>query len=105
MQSPPLIWSQMVYLKTKNPYLGKFWRVLQWKMLIHFMAIWYILFPFGMFYGSCYVLWHLVVFSRFGKLHQEKSGNPKFGVDCLTYFYVIQQSRLIELQQMTASVT
>jgi hypothetical protein len=27
------IYCQMVYFQTKNPNLGKFWRVLQWKML------------------------------------------------------------------------
>jgi hypothetical protein len=35
-----------------------------------FVEIWYILYPFGMVYG------HLVIFSRLGKLHQRKSGNP-----------------------------
>jgi hypothetical protein len=34
------------------------------------MAIWYILWPFGIFFG------HLVYFSRFGKSQQGKSGNP-----------------------------
>jgi hypothetical protein len=33
---------QMVYFQTKNPNLGIFWRVLQWKML-------YILWSFGIF--------------------------------------------------------
>jgi hypothetical protein len=33
------------------------------------MAIWYILMPFGIFYG------YLVYFSPFGMLSQEKSGN------------------------------
>jgi hypothetical protein len=33
---------------------------------------WYILWPFGLFYG------HLVHFSRFGLLQQEKSGNPDY---------------------------
>jgi hypothetical protein len=53
--------------KPKNPNLGKFWRVLQWKMLVYFnghlvyfRAIWYILWTFG-------------IFSRFV---QRKSGNP-----------------------------
>jgi hypothetical protein len=40
----------MVYFQTKNPILGKFWRVLKWKMLVCFIAIWYILRPFGKFY-------------------------------------------------------
>jgi hypothetical protein len=34
---------QMVYFQTKNPDLGKFWRALQWKMLVYFMDIWHIL--------------------------------------------------------------
>jgi hypothetical protein len=49
----------MGYFKTKNPYLGKFCR-----------AVWSILRPFGIFYG------HLVYFTRFGILCQEKSGSP-----------------------------
>jgi hypothetical protein len=39
---------QMVYFQAKN--LGKFWRVLQEKMLAYFMSIWYILPPFAIFY-------------------------------------------------------
>jgi hypothetical protein len=31
---------QKVYFQTKNPALGNFWWVLQWKMLVYFMAIW-----------------------------------------------------------------
>jgi hypothetical protein len=31
---------QMVYFQTKNPNLGKFWRALDWKMLVDFMALW-----------------------------------------------------------------
>jgi hypothetical protein len=40
----------MVCFQTKNPNLGKFWRALDWKMLIYFMAIWNILMIFGIFY-------------------------------------------------------
>jgi hypothetical protein len=67
---------QMACFQTKNPNLGKFWRVLQWKMLVYFMAnclftdIWYTLWPLGIFYG------YLVYFYRFGMLYNEKSGNP-----------------------------
>jgi hypothetical protein len=32
----------MVYVQTQNPNLGKFWRVLRWKMLVHLMVILYI---------------------------------------------------------------
>jgi hypothetical protein len=56
----------MASFYTKNPNLGKFWRVLQWKVLVYFMEIWSILWPFGrhilcpfdIFYG------YLVYFSR-----------------------------------------
>jgi hypothetical protein len=76
----------MVYFQNKNPNLGKFWRILQWKMSIHFMpicslltTIWYILWPCGIFCGHCVyfmVIWNN--FPRFGMLYQEKSGNPGF---------------------------
>jgi hypothetical protein len=36
----------------------------------YFTAIWYHLYPFGIFCG------HLVHFPHFGMLYQEKSGNP-----------------------------
>jgi hypothetical protein len=67
----------MVSFQTKNPNLGKFWWVLQWKMLVFFMTIWSILRPLDIFYGhSVYlvVIWY--IFPRFGILYQEKSGNP-----------------------------
>jgi hypothetical protein len=40
----------MVYFQTNNTNLGKFWRALDWKMLIYFMAIWNILHTIGIFY-------------------------------------------------------
>jgi hypothetical protein len=60
----------MVCFQTKNPNLGKCLRGLDWKMFIYFMAIWTILWRFGIFYD------HLVHFSGFGIMYQEKSGNP-----------------------------
>jgi hypothetical protein len=45
----------MAYFQTKNLTLGNFWKVLQLKMLVYFMAIWSIcchlvyLLPFGLF--------------------------------------------------------
>jgi hypothetical protein len=51
----------MVYFQTKNPILGKFWKVLQWKMLVfygqmvYFMAIWYIMWSFGIFFPFWYI--------------------------------------------------
>jgi hypothetical protein len=42
----------MACFQTKNPKnLGKFWRVLQWKMLVYFMDTWSILLSFVIFYG------------------------------------------------------
>jgi hypothetical protein len=49
---------QTVFFQTKNPNLGKFWRVLQWKLFVYLMSILVyltpicqILWPFGMFSG------------------------------------------------------
>jgi hypothetical protein len=36
----------------QNPVLGKFWRTLEWKMLVYFMTIWNILRPFGIACGQ-----------------------------------------------------
>jgi hypothetical protein len=41
----------MAYFQTENTNLGKSWGVLQWKMSVYFMTIWYILRPFGIFDG------------------------------------------------------
>jgi hypothetical protein len=41
---------QMVCFQTKNPNLGKFWRVLQWKKLVYLMDTWSILRSFVIFY-------------------------------------------------------
>jgi hypothetical protein len=68
---------QMVCFQTKNPNLGEFWRVLQWKMMVYFMDTWSILRSFVRFYGHLVqfvIIWY--IFSRFGILFQEKSGNP-----------------------------
>jgi hypothetical protein len=67
---------QMACFQTKNPNLGKFWRVLQYKMFVYFTDIWSILRPFGInCVHSVYfmVIWY--IFSRFGIMYQEKSGN------------------------------
>jgi hypothetical protein len=50
----------MVCFQTKNSYVGKFWRVLEWKCLIYSMTIWNILRPFCAVYG------HLVILLQFG---------------------------------------
>jgi hypothetical protein len=68
---------QMVSFQTKNLNLGKFWRALDWKMLIYFMAIWNILQTFRIFYDHLVhfvFIWY--IFSGSGNIYQEKSGNP-----------------------------
>jgi hypothetical protein len=47
----------MVSFQAKNPNLGKFWRALDWKMLIYYMATWNILQIFGL---TCDHLVHFV---------------------------------------------
>jgi hypothetical protein len=65
------------FFQTKNPNMGKFWRALDWKIIVYFMAIWNILCPIGIF---CIHMVHFVfiwyIFSGFGIMYQEKSGNP-----------------------------
>jgi hypothetical protein len=71
----------MVYFRTN---LGKFWRALEWKMLVYVMTIWNILCPFGIIYcrlvlfmAIWYSLWSFgIVCGRLVCLDQEKSGNP-----------------------------
>jgi hypothetical protein len=60
-QNPNLI----NFAGTVMEYVGIFYR-----HLAHFTGIWYMLWPFGIFYG------YFVYFFRFGMLYQEKSGNP-----------------------------
>jgi hypothetical protein len=42
---------QMVCFQTRNPNLGKFWRVSQWKMMVYFMETWSLLQSFVIFCG------------------------------------------------------
>jgi hypothetical protein len=68
---------QMVSFQTKNLNLSKFWRALEYKVLLEIMIIWNILQPLCIFYGhfgNFLVIWY--IFPRFGALYQEKSGNP-----------------------------
>jgi hypothetical protein len=62
----------------KPKILSKFWWALEWKMLVYFMVIWHILWPFC----NVVVIWY--IFPRFGILCQEKSGNPGFVQDLLS---------------------
>jgi hypothetical protein len=50
---------QLVHFQTKKSHLGKFWRVLQWKILVYFIAIWSILRSIGIFYD--HLVWYVVV--------------------------------------------
>jgi hypothetical protein len=52
-----------VYLQTKNPDLGKFWRALAWKRLVYSKGVWNKLRPFGIFYGHLVILWQFGTFS------------------------------------------
>jgi hypothetical protein len=63
----------MVCFQTKNPNLGGSFNG----------RCWYILWTLGPFHDLLFYLWtfgivrgNLVIFSRFGILYQEKSGNP-----------------------------
>jgi hypothetical protein len=67
--------------RPKNRHLGKFCRALDWKMLIHFMAIWNILQTFGIFYNQLvHFLLNWYIISGFGIMLKEKSGNPDSSV-------------------------
>jgi hypothetical protein len=67
----------MVSFPTKNPNLGKFWSASDGKILIYFSAIWNILRIFWIFYDHLVhfvFIWY--IFSGFGIMQLEKSGNP-----------------------------
>jgi hypothetical protein len=49
----------MVCFQTKNPDLGKFCRLLLWKILVYFMTIWFILQSFQIFY--CHLVYFVVI--------------------------------------------
>jgi hypothetical protein len=67
----------MANFQTKNPDLGKFFRVFN-------RRCWYIIWPFGLSHSYLvycvaiwYILWLLsIIFPRYGILHHEKAGNP-----------------------------
>jgi hypothetical protein len=69
---------QMVYFQTKNPNLGKFWMALiSEKVGILYGRLEYDtanLYFYGNMYGNLVAIWHILPY--FGKLCQEKSGNP-----------------------------
>jgi hypothetical protein len=63
--------------------------------LVHFTVFCCILFTFGVVRG------HLVVFSLFGILYQEKSGNPGLN---LAYTYIIPPQKTISVRSFFHSV-
>jgi hypothetical protein len=76
----------MVCLQTKNPNLGKFRRVLLWKILVYFMTIWstYVtaignfLWPFGIFGGNL-VYFPPIRYFGLRKIWQPWAGGFSFG--------------------------
>jgi hypothetical protein len=75
----------MLNFKTKNPNLGIFLLALEGKIWLYFMAILVLVSPFVAFYLLLVyfvVIWY--IFSHFGMLHQEKSGNPGLSEDGAT---------------------
>jgi hypothetical protein len=73
---------QMSFLPGLPDYLfsnqkSQFWSTLEWIMLNNFMAIWNILGTLGIFYDNLVhfmLFWY--IFSGFGIMYLEKSGNP-----------------------------
>jgi hypothetical protein len=83
---------QMAYFQTKNPDLGKFWRLLQRKMLVYYMAVWSILWLFGIFCDQLVyfmVIWYILVCCT-------KKNLATLVVDNL---WVIAMTKLIERQR------
>jgi hypothetical protein len=72
--------ARWLILGPKIPFLGMFRRASEWKMLVYFTVIWYILFPFGTIYtilGIGYSLWSFwYTFPVLVCFDQGKSGNP-----------------------------
>jgi hypothetical protein len=54
-------------LRPKNSSLGIFWRVLEWKMWVYFMDIWYNVWPFG------FCLWSFGIFFPFWYVWTKKN--------------------------------
>jgi hypothetical protein len=55
----------VVHFPTKNPNLGNFWMVLQWKIMVLFMDIWFIVQPFVIFHEHLVyfvVIWYIFPF-------------------------------------------
>jgi cell division protein FtsW (lipid II flippase) len=53
---------QMAFSHTKNPNFDKFWKALERKILLYFMASWCILLLFGIFRCHFVVFWYILCF-------------------------------------------
>jgi hypothetical protein len=67
-------------------------------MLIYFVAIWYNLQPFGIVCGN------LVIFSGFGIMYQEKSGNPDHNVNGSYSWRAPEKNVAVESAQLGIAV-
>jgi hypothetical protein len=99
-----------IFFKPKIRKLGKFWRVLQWKVLVHYMAFWSILQLFGIFCDhlvNFLVIWY--IFSRIGMFYQEKSGNPESLTTgkkpCIHNMYTISSVSLLATDRAHTATT
>jgi hypothetical protein len=72
---------QMVCFQTKNPNLGKIFRASDWKMLKYFMAIWNILWIFGIFVTIRYILCSFGTFFLFWYHAPRKIWQPWFWIE------------------------
>jgi hypothetical protein len=108
---------QMVCFQTKNPNFGKFWRVWLCKILgifydhlVYFMAIWNILWPFGIFCGN------LVYWSPFWYFGPRKIWQPFYLVLVhewakiafiarVARFSLVQYTKIWRMNQMTTKCT
>jgi hypothetical protein len=85
----------MVYFQNKKPNLGKFWRVLQWKVLVYFMDIGSILWSFLTFCGHLVFnglspFWYIVP----RKIWQSCSLHDKYmKFGCTTSRYTIRKCK------------
>jgi hypothetical protein len=72
---------QMVYFHTENPNLGIFWRDLEWKTNVYFMAVWYVYVFYINVYFEKSIFLFLCGVSPFGM-----SMYMKFGIHSLWSF-------------------
>jgi hypothetical protein len=95
---------QMFCFQTKNPNLGKFSRFSDWNRLIYFMDIRNIFWTSGILsdhVGHWVFIWY--IFSCFGVMNQEKSGNPDVATKTLLHLQLqLQIHTLINVYTVKA---